>query len=172
MKKFNEIYNDNYKWVHNLIKSKTNHSQDSEEMTNDVFMKVHTHLSNYDADKCQTGLVGWIRSIVWNTIIDYYRKKKLTTQSIEAFKDDDGKEIFSITDGTDIEKDYCTNELIENAKDVIKMLPNPYKLVATLFYIKDCTYNEIVEQTGLSKGTIKGQLSRARSKMQFEFGVA
>ena len=172
MKNFNKIYNDNYKWVHNLIKSRTSHSQDSEELANDVFMKVHNHLSNYDEDKCQTGLVGWIRSIVWNTIIDYYRKKKLDVQSIEAFKDDDGKEIFSIKDETDIESEYCTRELIDNAKDVIKMLPNPYKTIATLFYIKDCTYDEIVQETGLSIGTIKGQLNRARNKMRTEFGVA
>lgn len=172
MKDFNNVYNENYKWVLNLIKSKTNNCHESEEMTNDIFMKVHENLSEFDADKCKTGLVGWIRSFAFNKIIDYYRRKKLNAQSIEAFKDDDGKEIFSIKDSVDIEKEYCTNELVENAKNVIKMLPNPYKLVATLFYIKDFTYDEIVLHTGLSIGTIKGQLSRARNKMQVEFGVA
>lgn len=172
MENFNTIYNENYKWVVGLIKSKTNNCPESEEMANDIFLKVHENLSIFDKDKCKGGLVGWIRSFVWNKVIDHYRKKKLNAQSIEAFLDEDGKEIFSIKDGTDIEAEYCTKELIDGAKKIIRMLPNPYKTVATLFYIKDCTYDEITEQTGLSKGTIKGQLSRARKKMQVEFGVA
>ena len=172
MQNFNNIYNENYKWVLNLIKSKTSNCPECEEMTNDIFMKVHENLSEFDENKCKTGLVGWIRSFTFNKIIDYYRRKKLNVQSIEAFKDEDGKEIFSIKDSVDIEKEYCTNELINMAKDVIKMLPNPYKLVATLFYVKDYTYDEIVQQTGIPIERVKVQLWRTRTKMQFEFGVA
>lgn len=169
MQNFNNIYNENYKWVLNLIKSKTNNCAESEEMTNDIFMKVHENLSKFDIDK---SMVKWIRTFTFNKIIDFYRRKKLDAQSIEAFKDEDGKEIFSIKDSVDIEAEYCTKELIEKAKDVIRMLPNPYKTVATLFYVKDYTYDEIVQRTGTSIGTIKGQLNRARTKMQMEFGVA
>lgn len=172
MKEFNGIYNDNYKWVLNLIKSKTNNCNECEEMTNDIFMKVHENLPNFDPDKCKSGLVGWIRGFTFNKIIDFYRKKKQDVINLESLIDEDGKEFYPVIDPTDIEADYCANEFIEQAKKIINVLPNPYKTVATLFYVKDCTYDEITEQTGLSKGTIKGQLSRARKKMQTEFGVA
>jgi RNA polymerase sigma-70 factor (ECF subfamily) len=172
MQNFNNIYNENYKWVVNLIKSKTNNTPESEEMANDIFMKVYDNMSNFNPDKCKTGIVGWIRGFVFNKIIDFYRKKKNLMTSIENWKDEDGHEIYALTDSQDIEAEYCTKELVEKAKAIINVLPNPYKTVATLFYVKDFTYDEIETETGLSIGTIKGQLSRARTKMQIEFGVA
>ena len=169
---FTNIYNENYRWVLNLIKSRISDRSEAEEMTNDVFLKVSEHLPEFDEDKCTTGLVGWIRSMVWNKIIDHYRKRKLDLTSIDAYVDDEGKDLFQVKDSTDIEAEYCTSEFVENAHNVIKMLPEPYKSVATLFYIKDMTYDEIVQATNASRGTIKGQLSRARKLMQTEFGVA
>ena len=172
MENFNNIYNENYKWVVGLIRKKTNNAPESEELADDIFLKINENLHKFDENACTTGMAGWIRSFVWNKVIDFYRKKKLDVTSIEDYKDEDGKEIFSFKDSTDIEAEYCTNELIDKAKDVINLLPATYKRIATLFYIKDCTYDEIVEATGLELATIKVQLNRARKKMQLEFGVA
>lgn len=169
---FEKIYNENYKWVLNLINSRIHDKTMSEELTNDVFLKVNEHLSTFDESKCVTGLVGWIRSMVWNKVIDHYRKKKENVVAIEDYVDDEGKELYTFECDVDIEEEYCTNEFVENAHNVIKMLPEPYKRVATLFYIKDLTYEEIVQATNATIGTIKGQLSRARKLIQSEFGVA
>lgn len=170
MLKFDTIYTENYRWVLNLIKSRIPDRNDAEEMTNDVFLKVCEHLPNFDENKCSTGLLGWIRSFVWNKIIDYYRKKKETFLYMQDFIDEDGNEIFTITDPNDFVEDYCTKEFVNNVHKVIATLPNPYKKVATMFYIKDMSYDEIVEATQVTIGTIKGQLNRARKLLQTEFG--
>jgi RNA polymerase sigma-70 factor (ECF subfamily) len=170
MQTFDLIYNENYRWVVNLIKSKTNNCAEAEELANDVFLKVHEHLSNFDESR--NTVLGWIRGFVWNKVIDWYRKRKMDTSSIEGFVDEDGKEFFIVKDDCDIEKEYCFNETVNQAHAIIKLLPQPYKKIATLFYVKDLTYEEIEKKTGLSKGTIKGQLSRARAKMKEQFGVA
>jgi len=169
---FTNIYNENYNWVVNLIKSRINEKHLVEEYANDVFLKVHEHLPNFDESKCTTGLMGWIRSMVFNKITDHYRKKKENNKSIQELVDEDGKELYTLSDDFDIEKDYCTREFVGNAHKIIGLLPDTYKKVATMFYIKDMSYEEIVQATSNSIGTIKGQLSRARKLMQAEFGVA
>ena len=171
MMNFNNVYSENHKWVVNLINSRIRNRVEAEEMANDVFLKINENLTKFDADKCTTGLVGWIRSMVWNKIIDHYRKRKMDTVAIEDYVDDEGKEIYSFRDSTDIEAEYCTNEFVNNAHSVIAMLPEPYKSVATMFYVKDMSYEEIVQATDVKIGTVKGQLVRARKLMQTEFGI-
>jgi RNA polymerase sigma-70 factor (ECF subfamily) len=169
---FTSIYNENYKWVVNLIKSRINEKYLADEIANDVFLKVSEHLPSFDETKCSTGLMGWIRTIAFNKIKDHYRKKKEPTKSLEDFVDEDGKEIFSVVDDCDIEREYCTQETVDICHSVISILPEPYKSVTTMFYIEDKTHDEIVSKTGSPVGTIKAQLSRARKLMKSELGIA
>lgn len=168
MENFNNVYNENYKWVLNLIKSRIKHKANAEEMTNDIFMKVYENLENFDVNKCKNGMVGWLRSITFNKIIDYYRKKKQDMISIQSLVDEDGKETYNFRNDVDIEKDLIRNELLDMGKSIINVLPNPYKAVATLFYIKDYSYDEIVQELNITKGTLKGQLNRARKLIRKE----
>ena len=80
MEDFNKIYNKSHKSILNFILRKVNSQMIAEELTNDVFMKVYNHLENYDESK--SAMNTWIMNITSNTIIDYYRKKKLETISL------------------------------------------------------------------------------------------
>lgn len=170
MQNFNQIYNENYRWVVRLIKNKTNNAVECEEMANDIFMKINENLANFDATKCSSGLRGWITSFVYNKTIDYYRKKKMDCSSISSFMDDEGREIFNYKSSDSIENDYCKKELINNVKTIIDNLPKTYRTIAKLFYVDDYSYDEIVEVTGLSLGTVKGQLNRARLLIKTTYG--
>lgn len=168
---FNTIYDNHYKRVVNLIKSRINEKHLAEEYANDVFVKIHQHLPKFDEKKCENGLNGWITYIVFNKLTDHYRRKKMDIKSLQDFVDDDGKELYTVTSSTDIEGEYCLKELVDNTHKVIALLPEPYKSITTLFYIKDYSYNEIEDQTGLSISTIKVQLNRARKLMREQLGV-
>lgn len=169
---FTLVYNENYNWVLNLINSRINNYVEAEELANDIFLKIHKHLHSFDENKCETGLLGWIRSITYNKLIDHYRKKKLNYKSLQSMVDDEGRELYPVPDTCNIEADYCRSETIERTKYVISLLPDPYKTVSRLFFIDDYTYDEIAQETGLALGTVKGQLSRARNLIKTEMGAA
>lgn len=175
MEDFNKIYAKSHKSILNFILRKVNSQVIAEELTNDVFMKVYNHLENYDESRSTMNT--WIMNITSNTIIDYYRKKKLETLSLdkEIFGDYNGDKAPTFIDRlhskdkTPFEK-ISISEGVEHIQDVIGDLPEKYALIAELFFNQEYSYEEIAKRLDVPLGTVKGQISRARklltSKLQ------
>jgi len=161
MKDFNKIYNDFYSSVAMWVNTKVNNKEDAEELIQDIFVKVASNLDNYDEN--QSAMSTWIMSITRNTIIDYYRKN--SSENVVISLDGDAEEDLGYEA---ISKDYnplaalMNSEALERVKSAIKNLPDGYRHIASLFYISDFSYKEIVEQTGLPEGTVKTKLRRTR----------
>ena len=80
MENFNNIYADNYNKVLGWIRYKVGSIEVAEELTQDVFMKVHKNLTDFDPDKSAIGT--WVMNITKNTIIDHWRTEKKVSDSI------------------------------------------------------------------------------------------
>ena len=165
MENFDLIYNANHKSILNFIIRKVNNQEVAEELTNDVFMKVYKNLDKYD-EKLST-MKTWIMNITSNTVIDYYRKRKLETISLEKdFKNDDNR-VITVLDrvhskGYTPFQEMTTNEGVENIKDAISNLPSKYEVIAELFFNEEYSYEEISKKLNIPLGTVKGQISRTR----------
>ena len=69
------IYRDYHGKVSGYIRSKINSPQDAEDITANVFLKVYEKLDSFDESKAS--LSTWIFTIARNTLIDYYRGRKV-----------------------------------------------------------------------------------------------
>jgi len=123
------------------------------EILNDGFYKVLTRLDRYDPSK---PFLPWLSRIMTNTAIDHYRselKHPVTSDLTEL--EVQGKE-------TDIQSKLNYDDLIK----LIQTLPPGYRTVFNLFAIDGYTHDEIAKKLGISVGTSKSNLFKARQKLR------
>jgi RNA polymerase sigma factor (sigma-70 family) len=126
---------------------------EASEIMNQGFLKVFTNLHKYDTDR---PFIAWVGRIMMNTSVDYYRSNlKL-----------------SLTDDLNTAEDIGHYELPDrklNYDDLLSMvqqLPNAYRTVFNLFAIEGFSHEEIATQLGISTGTSKSNLFKAREKLK------
>ena len=117
---------------------------------NDGFLNVFKNLRQF---RFEGNLESWIRKIIYNKIIDHYRKKSNSFHFIE-FEDKE----FSDTINENL--DY------EEILKLIKTLPENDQKVFILHTIEGYNHNEISEMMNISAGTSKWYLFNARKKLQ------
>ena len=125
----------------------------AEELINDCFLKVFNNLSKYDPSK---PFKAWLRTIIVNTAIDYYRKN-------QKFVTHDNYEKVEIVDlAADAVSNISANEILT----LVQQLSPAYRMVFTLYVIDGYTHKEIAEMLGIKEGTSKSNLQDARMKLQ------
>ena len=170
MENFNEVYGDNHKKVLNYIAC--NIKEDitiAEELTNDVFMRVHKHLHKYDPKKATVAT--WVMFMAKNVVIDHYRRKKKLTVSMDEMLDSSktsdnlsvrSETFINMVSTTNPFKEMVGNEISDIIQNEFLNLPDKYINVADLFFNDQCTYEEISKTLNIPLGTVKIQLNRTR----------
>lgn len=149
----------------NYIYRMINNLEPAMELCQEVFIKVYSSLDKYNPEYKFTT---WVHRIASNATIDWMRKKKLETYSI----DDDGKgEGLSLGDqlSTD-DLDPLTNlemrQLQSRIEEAIDELPFIYKQLIILRHINELSYDEIAEAVDLPLGTVKNRIFRGREMLK------
>lgn len=132
--------------------------QDVEDIGQEVFIKVYTHLGKFNF---QSKLSTWIARITYNTAINHLKRKKENYHSQET----ESLEELHIAVDTP-ESGMIKNELNNYVNALVDKLPLQYKTVITLFHYNEFSYKEIEDITHLPEGTIKGYLFRARKLLK------
>jgi RNA polymerase sigma-70 factor (ECF subfamily) len=130
--------------------------EEAEDTFHEGFMKVFQNIQNF---KKEGSLEGWIRRIMVNTAIEKYRKNSrlVVLVSIEDHEADVNHHYVD-----DILSNIEANELMH----LIQKLPPQYKMVFNLYEFEGLIHKEIAERLGISEGTSKSNLSRARAILQ------
>lgn len=117
------------------------------------FIKVFRHISKY---KPGTSLSAWIRRIMVNTAIDYFRKnsRRRTEDMDEAYD-------ISTNDPDAISR--CTEREILEA---IQELTPSYRAVFNLYVIEGYAHKEIAELLDITESTSRSNLVKARLKLK------
>lgn len=131
----------------------TKSRSEATEVLNEAFMKVFTRLGMYDRQK---SLKGWIRRIMINTSIDYYR------QNYRYAACEPMDRAVHVSAPESILSTISYEEIIRE----IKELSPAYQMVFNLYVIDGYKHEEIAEKLGISVGTSKSNLSRARATLQ------
>lgn len=168
---FDEIYNKYYKRVLNFITFKTyNNFSISEELANDAFMKIFNHLDSYDSKKSE--LKTWIFTIVNRVLIDYFRKVKFNTISLNNDKDENFKYSVDYLLGkalvctTTPHLEMVSKETMMQAQKAIFNLPKKLKRVSNLFFNHNYKMIDIAKMTKKPLNTVKGDIHKARKVLQ------
>jgi len=128
---------------------------------NDAFIKIFKGFEKFeirDTKNIEAMLMGWIRKIVVNVSIDYMRKESLISERKILNKDAWMKS--SASNYGDSQLMY--KELIA----LIKKLSPAYRVVFNLHVIDGYSHQEIAEMLGISVGTSKSNLAKARAFLQ------
>lgn len=131
-----------------------NNPDDAQDLLQEGFIKVYRNLHRFRAEG---SFEGWMRRVFVNSSIEHFRKKsaKLSTVS--------DKEESTIED-TDI---TALDSMAE--KDIIRLIQDlspGYRTVFNLYVIEGYSHKEIAEMLGISEGTSKSQLARAKAILQ------
>ncbi len=140
---------------------------DRADLAQEVWIRVFRNVSRLQ-DPCK--FRGWLSRIATNLFYDELRKRKrvVSPLSLDAPRTlDDGEmdwEIAGDTPGP--EEELTTREFYEQLRLAIADLPEVFRTTIVLREIEGLAYEEIAEITGVSLGTVKSRIARARSRLQ------
>lgn len=127
--------------------------EQASEITNDSFLKVFRKLEMH---RCESSFKAWLRKIVINTALDYFRKEKKRDLQIPI----------------DTVKDQAneTNVLDQlHAEDIIKLLnqlPPIYRYTFNLYEIEGYSHDEIAAMLEVTSSTSRSNLTRAKKMLR------
>lgn len=125
---------------------------DAEEALLNGFMKIYQYIGKFEA---KGSFEGWVRRIMVNEALGFLRKKEPLHLAIE-----DNHVQVAGTGGAD--QELAENELLE----LLMTLPAGYRAVFNLYAIEGYAHKEIADMLGITEGTSKSQLSKARAMLQ------
>ncbi|HHS95234.1 MAG TPA: RNA polymerase sigma factor [Phaeodactylibacter sp.] len=129
--------------------------ESAEEILNDAFMKVFLKIDQYDS---AMPFKPWLRRIIVNTSIDYFRKYE--DKRVELYALDSAKE--ESTNYNLALDNLEFNDLLL----IMRKLPPAYQAVFNLYVVEGMSHADIAEKLGISIGTSKSNLSKARIKIK------
>ncbi|QEK50653.1 sigma-70 family RNA polymerase sigma factor [Pedobacter aquae] len=147
--------------IYFMVLKMVNNKDDAMDLTVSTFAKAFENLEKYKPD---FAFSTWLFRIATNSSIDFIRKKRLQTTSLDSFSNEDGEErIFEIkSDVLNPEESSIKKQQTEQLKEIVDKLPIRYKTLIILRYFDELSYEEISVQLDLPLGTVKAQLFRAR----------
>ena len=138
-----------------------NSQQEAEELLQEGFMKLFRNIEKFEINRhadVLTSLKGWFKRILINTCIDQFRKNRHNTMTYTITSE---FELPVINQATAVDQ-ISYKELV----DAIRFLSPGYRQVFNLFVIEGLSHEDIAEKLGISIGTSKSNLSKAREKMK------
>lgn len=154
------IYTSFYGYAMAVCDRYTNTQDDAVEILNDGFLKIFKEIHRYKPAYSDviSSFKGWLRKIMVYTAIDHFRKNHKHQFTAEL---DNG--VIQVASGEEDAIDRISyDEIIRSIQD----LTPGYRTVLNLFVIEGFTHEEISTQLGISVGTSKSNLAKARRQLQ------
>ena len=154
------IYQMLYGKMMSLCLRYTNDSDEAKDVLQDGFIKVFNNLRKFDFNG---SFEGWVRRIIVNTAIDYYRKNK----NLYALLDSNS----SVEDISPMEEGDAEDSIYSNIKtsDIItavQQLSPAYRTVFNLYVMEGYSHQQIADELNISIGTSKSNFSKAKQNLQ------
>jgi RNA polymerase sigma factor (sigma-70 family) len=120
---------------------------EAEDSLQDAFITIFSRIEQYEG---KGSFEGWMKRITVNTVLQKYRKKRLFDIPNEEKIEEPDVEV----EQESIPLDYLLK--------IIQELPDRYRLVFNLYVLDHYSHKDIAEMLGISDGTSKSNLARAR----------
>lgn len=137
-----------------------NDPNQAKDILQDGFIKVFRNLERYNFSG---SFEGWVRRIIVNTAIDYFRKSRSShvlllpdEQGIEKFEEVSEDDEFELEPSEEVE--FTMQDVI----DAMHQLSPSYRAVFNLYVMESKTHQEIADTLEISVGTSKSNFSKAK----------
>lgn len=150
--------------IYYMVLKMVHNRDDAEDLTIEAFGKAFKNIHKYSPDYAFST---WLFKIASNNAIDFIRKKRLETLSIDETRGSDDEEGDSFaasiqSEGRDPEEEFIKQQRMQLMREVTERLNEKYRQLIELRYFKEYAYDEIAEELNLPLGTVKAQLFRAK----------
>ncbi len=148
-----KIYEDHYSIMLPVCMRYANNNNEALDILHDGFIKIFKNISKY---KAGTSLTAWIRRIMINTSIDYYRKR------VRQRTEDIDKAYYIRDKNVDVVSQMSAQEIL----NALQELSNSYRTVFNLFVIEGYPHKQIATILNISESTSRSNLVKARAKLK------
>lgn len=128
-------------------------TEEAEDILQEGFIKVFKKLDSYRGDG---SFEGWVRRIFVNTAIEHFRRKRYLQPVTEKEENTIEGSYLSVLD------DLAERDIMA----LVRQLSPGYRTVFNMYVVEGYTHKEIGDIMGISEGTSKSQLSRAKIILQ------
>jgi len=154
MKKYHDQI---YSFIYRMVRDK----EQVEDLTQEAFIKAFGSLKSFNEEYAFST---WLYKIATNNSIDYIRKRRLQTYSIDKpIESKDSDYTFELSDETyETDRSLIQDQRAQLMNRAIARLPEKYKIVIRMRHQEEKSYEEIAKQLKLPIGTVKAHIFRAR----------
>lgn len=157
-----EMYHDA---VFNIILRMVHNRQEAEDLAQETFIKAYNSITSFNEEYAFST---WLFKIASNHCIDFFRKRKLKTYSMDEpvkYKDDEITHEYADHAPT-VDKEMVASEKSRIIRQAIEKLPEKYRQAIILRHHEEKSYEEIAEILDLPLGTVKARIFRAREMLK------
>ncbi len=153
---FAELLNRYKNLVYSVVLRMVNNTEEANDLAQEIFIKLYRNLDKYQPEyKFST----WLIRISTNHVIDYHRKRKQETVSMEEMS-------YQLTSDSSPEKEYLQKEKRKSLEYAIQALPDLYKVPIVLYHQQGLRYQEIAEIIGEPLSKVKNRIFRGRKMLK------
>ncbi len=128
-----------------------------EDVASEVFMKVYTHLHQYDR---RYALSSWIYRITVNHVLDGLRRKRVAPHvALDSVAEPEDRRVNVAGEAEVTERDALVRE-------ALLRLPQEYQRVLVLKHFEELSVEAIAGILDLPEGTVKVRLMRGRERLR------
>lgn len=147
------LYEEHYSKMMGICMRYSNNREDAKDILHEGFIKVYKNLKKY---KPGTSLNAWIKRIMVNTAIDFYRKStRRRTENIENAQ-------LKLSSDVDAVSQCAEREILS----AVQQLSPVYRTVFNMYVIEGYPHKEIAKHLGITESTSRSNLLKARMKLQ------
>jgi RNA polymerase sigma-70 factor (ECF subfamily) len=155
---FERVYHAHLPRVHSLVRRMSG-GRDADELTQDVFVRAWQKLSTFRGD---SAFSTWLHRLAVNVVIERFRSDTLRRQRLR-----DGGDIFDM-----LPAPARSRDLSMDFEAALARLPDGAREIFVLHDVEGYKHHEIASLLGISAGTSKAQLHRARMMLRRYLGRA
>jgi RNA polymerase sigma factor (sigma-70 family) len=145
-----------------IINRMVRQPDDTRELCQDTFLRVHRYLHQYRGD---SSLQAWIGQVAYSVAKRHLERKRIPLQ--EAADADEHQSLLeNVGDHFDLEGTVVDEESARCLHAAIETLPPMQRTLLTLYHLDELPIGEIAAMTGLAEGTIKSHLFRSRQRLR------
>ena len=134
--------------------------EDAEDICQRSFEQAFMNIGRYNA---QYAFSTWLYNIAQNEAIDHLRRSRATISSVSI---SDEREALDVQASSTPEEEFITDQAVRELISGIQRLPDSYRQVVELRFIKDYAYEDIARTLNLPLGTVKTRINRARKMLE------
>jgi RNA polymerase sigma-70 factor, ECF subfamily len=156
---FEELYRQHSPRIYSLACRMTGSPQEGEDLLQDIFLQVHRKLGSFRGD---ASLGTWLYRLAMNQCLDFVRSRQSRMKLVtDGFLEDGSSEPVAPRDTPVARLD------LERA---VRQLPDGYRAVFVMHDVEGLDHKQIAGMLGISEGTSRSQVFKARMKLRALLG--